>query len=77
MADFWPHETAVSWLRQQMKKCPIEKGNGLEQMQKAFDANMNASFRYINAEYDVSGLCRSFPERLLRLKDAKGERLKY
>ena len=38
---------------------------------------MNASVRYINAEYDVSGLCRSFPERLLRLKDAKGERLKY
>ena len=31
----------------------------------------------INSNYDVDSLCRSFPKRLLDLKTAQGERLKY
>ena len=77
MADFWPHETAVSWIRAQMKKTPLEKGVGLEQMQKDFQANMKEAVRHINENHDVDGLCRSFPSRVAELKAAKGGRIKH
>ena len=32
--------------------------------------------RHMNAEYDLDGLCRRFPERLRKLEEAKGERLR-
>ena len=32
---------------------------------------------YINAEYNVAGLCGDAPKRLEELKASKGERLRY
>ena len=77
MADVWPHETAVAWIRGYMKKRPLKKGVGLPQMQKDFAAQMAACVRHINAEYEVDDLCSSFPERLAELRKAKGERLSH
>ena len=57
MADFWPHKTAVSWLRHLMKKHPIAKGNGLAQMQKGFEKAMTACVKHINEKYDACELC--------------------
>ena len=76
MADFWPHETAVSWIRTFMKKHPLQKGN-VVQMRQDFVATMDQCMRHINAEHDVEGLCCSFPKRLDELRACKGERMKY
>ena len=32
--------------------------------------------QYINEHHDVDGLCRKLPERLQKLVDAKGDRIK-
>jgi hypothetical protein len=77
MADFWPHETAVSWIRAYMKKHPLQKGKGVAQMREDFVTTMDECMRHINAKYDVNGLCRSFPKRLAEMRLSKGERLKY
>ena len=76
MADFWPHETAVSWIRAFMKKHPLKKGVGLDQMEKDFQATMKEAVRHVNTNYNVDGLCRSFPTRFSELVAAKGGRLK-
>jgi hypothetical protein len=77
MADFWPHETAVSWIRTFMRKHPLQKTGGVEQMRKDFVTTMDECMRHINREHDVEGLCRSFPKRLAELRSSKGERMKY
>ena len=43
MADFWPHETAVSWVRSYMKKHPLKKGVGMPQMEQDFVSTMDAT----------------------------------
>ena len=77
LADFWPHETAVAWIRAYMKKHPLKKGVGLDRMQREFQTTMRAAVRHINKEYDVASLCSSFPQRLSELKEAKGARLTH
>ena len=76
MADFWPHETAVSWIRAFMRKHPLAKGVGLEQMEKDFQATMKEAVRHVYTNYNVDGLCRSFPTRISELIAAEGGRLK-
>ena len=75
MADFWPHETAVSWVRSYMKKHPLKKGVGMPQMERDFVSTMDATMKDVNENYDVDGLCSSLPKRLADLKKSKGDRL--
>ena len=77
LADFWPHETTVSWIRSYMKKNPLEKGVGIDAMQQQFKATMRDCVRHINSEYNVDDLCSSFPRRPLALKAASGGRLNH
>ena len=77
MADFWPHETAVGWLRAYMKKQPLTKGVGLVQMEKDFQNTMKEAVRHVNTNHNVDGLCRDFPTRVSELIAAKGGRLKH
>jgi hypothetical protein len=77
MADFWPHETGVSWLRNYMKKRPLKKGVGIEQMEKDFKVLLQAAADHANAEHEVADLHKAFPTRVLQLVKRKGERLKY
>ena len=75
MPDFWPHETAVSWLRALMKKRPLQKGFGLDHLQDQLEAALGDCVKHINDTYDVDSLCRSFPRRVDELIASKGERL--
>ena len=49
----------------------------MPQMERDFISSMDAAMKYINENYDVDGLCYSFPKRLADLKKSKGERLKH
>ena len=73
--DVWPHETAVSWLRALMKKRPLKKGRGLEQLQTDLVQNFDEVVKHINDSYEVGDLTRSFPRRIAELVARKGERL--
>ena len=73
--DVWPHETAASWLRALMKKRPLKKGRGLEQLQSDLVQNFNEVVKHINDSYEVGDLTRSFPRRIDELLARKGERL--
>ena len=75
MPDFWPHETAVSWLRALMKKKPLQKGRGLDHMQTDLAQKLGECVKHINAKYEVGDLCSSFPRRVDELIASKGERL--
>ena len=77
MPDVWPHETAVSWLRNFMKKNPLTKGRGLPQLQKDFEATLASCVKFINENYEVEDLCTSLPRRIEELIAAKGERLTH
>ena len=49
----------------------------MPQMERDFVSPMDATMKYINENYEVDGLCNSFPNRLADLKKSKGERLKH
>ena len=72
-----PHETAVGWAREYLKKRPLSKGAGIEAMEGELRRLMTECAAYINANFDVSGLCRSFPKRFRELKTAERERLSH
>ena len=76
--DVLLHETAVAWARSFFKKHPITKGAGIDAMHAQFTALMRECAVYINGNYKVDELCRSFPGRLAKLvHETKGERLRH
>ena len=75
--DVLPHETAVGWARTFFKKHPVRKGGGVADMERQFQAVLHDCAEYINANYDVAGLCRAFPARLAELARERGERLNH
>ena len=77
MPDFWPHETAVSWIRSLMRKKPVQRGNGLDHMQRELEGALSDCVKHINANYDVESLSKSFPRRVDELLAAEGERLSH
>ena len=56
------------------KKHPLKKGGGVEAMEGEFKHTLAECAAHINANYGVSGLCRSFPKRIDVLKMAGGKR---
>ena len=76
--DCLPHETAVAWARNFMKKRPMSKQGGVEKMAKRLPYLLDSAADHINKNYDVKGLCSgTFMARLRELKDGKGERLPH
>jgi hypothetical protein len=75
MGDMLLHETAVSWLRNCLRKI---KPNGLpwEETQPECARRARTAAAWVNANYDVAGLCREFPSRLQDVIDCEGERLR-
>ena len=59
------------------KKHPLSKGRGVDDMERQFKAVLRDCAAYINANYEVDALCRSFPERLKAVISARGERLSH
>ncbi len=68
------HETAVSWLRFRLERSLPKRC--WEETPEAFGARLRACCAQVNAELNVDGLCRAFPERIRKLKGRKGGRLK-
>ena len=64
MPDVFPHETAVAWTRQCLKKYPLTKGAGLGAMERELADRLDECKKYINAAYDVSDLCSSYTRRM-------------
>ena len=64
MPDVFPHETAVAWTRQYLKKYPLAKGKGLDTMERELADRLDECKKHINAAYDVGDLCSSYTRRM-------------
>ena len=74
MPDVFPHETAVAWCRNFLKKNPLEKTD-LDSMEGELVKTLAAAAKHINKTYDVEGLHSSFPDRMQKLRHRGGDRL--
>ena len=72
--DLWPHETAVSWVRERLRlTLPTEPWAETEE---DFEGRLKAAATWVNAHHDVDGLCRQMPQRMHDLVHVvKGGRL--
>ena len=60
-----------------MRKVHFNRSDGLERSRERFVQALRDCARYINANYDVDGLCRAFPSRIDALVEGGGQRLKH
>ena len=72
--DLWPHETAVSWVRQRLRlTLPQEPWNETEE---SYEGRLKAAATWVNDHHDVDGLCKEMPNRMHNLvHETKGARL--
>lgn len=77
MPDVFPHETAMAWARAYFKKHPLKKGGGVTAMEEQLRTSLKECAAFINSNYDVEGLCSSFPARVKELRQSGGERLSH
>ena len=75
--DVLLHETAVAWVRSWFKKHPFKWVPKVEDNLKLFHKRLKECEKYINANYDVYGLCKSFPSRIEALIKSRGDRLRH
>ena len=64
-------------MKSYLHKVHFNRDDGLNKCQGRFEQTMKECAKYINKEYDVEGLCRSFPDRIKKLAAGGGERLKH
>jgi len=67
------HETAVAWIRYQEEQTR-PKEPWLETV-VAFTSRMKGVAQDINSRLNVDGLCRDFPKRAAKVKEAQGDRI--
>ena len=75
--DVLLHETVVAWVRAFFKKHPFKTVSNVRDNQKVFAKLLKQCEAHINAHYEVTALCKSFPRRIAELIAAKGDRLRY
>ena len=75
--DVLPHETAVAWIRNFLRKRKFSRSGSLDTQEEKLRELLLACERHVNSNHDVDGLCRSFPERLKKLVAKKGDRLSH
>ena len=75
LAQVLLHETAVAWTRHRLT-LSLPAAPWEEETREAFGARLREAARYSNANYDVEGLCRSFPKRIQDLVDREGDNLR-
>ena len=64
MPGVFPHETAVAWTRQYLKKYPLAKGKGLDTMERELADRLDECKKHIDATCDVGDLCSSYARRM-------------
>ena len=67
------HETAVAWVRGRLAKTQPKRS--WEETLEAYRARLKDCAAFINANYNVDGLCRGLPGRLETLDLLEGDRL--
>ena len=63
--DLWLHETAVSWIRERMKR--TQPTTPWQESEAQLGKRLKAAAEHINTNHDVEGLCKQFPDRLHEL----------
>ena len=75
MGDLLPHETAMSWVRNRLRRMkPYQIP--WEETEAQWTSRVDAAVSYVNANYNVGALCRDFPDRLRACVAATGGRLR-
>ena len=69
------HETAVSWIRHREAMCRATKP--WEETVEEFTTRMKGIVRQINESLDVDGLCRSFKQRVQKVVERGGDRIRH
>lgn len=67
------HETAMAWVRQRLKRTVVKEP--WHESIEAYGTRLKGVAAYINANYDVNGLCRGLPYRVAEVVRRKGDRL--
>ena len=75
--DILMHETVAAWVRTFFRRYPFKQRPKVHQNYMLFAQKLRKCESHINANYDVDGLCRSFPSRIDDLVRSKGDRLKH
>ena len=75
MQEILLHETAVSWIRWRLAQT-VPRQCWLETVPE-YTSRLKAVVQDINDRLDVEGLCRDLPERIQKLVDAEGGRIKH
>ena len=73
MQEVMLHETAVSWIRYQEEQTR-PKEPWLESV-TSYTSRMKGIAQDINSRLNVDGLCRDFPKRVAKVKEAEGDRI--
>ena len=76
MPDVLLHETAVGMFRNLMRKEKPAVEPWKESVEQ-WQQRAEKCIRHMNSKFDLQGLCRGFPERLRKLEEADGERLRF
>lgn len=67
------HETAVAWVRK--RETVTQCRQPWTETVSDFSARLRSICQYINANYDVEGLCKDLPNRLQKVRDNLGDRI--
>ena len=76
LPDVLLHERAAAWAKAWMQKRPVRKSQSLDSMEAELREKVRECATYINANHKVARVCYSFPDRVAKLKRARGERLR-
>ena len=76
MPDVLHHERAAAWTEAWMAKHPVKKSESLDAMDAELRVRLRECEKYINANHKVGSVCGAFPDRIAKLKKARGERLR-
>ena len=68
------HETAVAWTRALLTK--TMPAAPWRETREEYAARLRSVCTTINAQHDVEGLCRAFPQRIADLVAQKGDKLR-
>ena len=69
------HETAMAWVINRLKV--TRPARAWEETEAEFGERLRSVAEYINTTFDVESLCKGLPQRIAKLRDAKGDRLKF
>ena len=73
LQDYFPHETAMAWMRDRLKKTVPRKA--WQESVEEYHARLKQCAAHCNNKYDIEGLCREPPWRTRELLKRQGDRI--